>query len=457
MQVITEINSRGFQLRISGQAWRSEPCAMLFPEAVWRSFKHKAELVRELAYILTMAPPLILEHPTVWYQTPAPQFFDLYNDCFEEAIPNLTDPIERESAREILARFRGTGRHFQEADRPGMPPADPVAWDDRRVVLPFSFGKDSLTSLAALTHLGYEVIPVCLDDRVLPRGTAIRDPLQEKLAADFGIQCLPVRNEVQLLSDYQVLERPATHLHRVHIHFVYLLAMLPFCYYYRAPVIVLNNEYCLSLKHLHREGLLLPQWVMQSPPVTARLRHLVERMSGGAISVVNLIGGLGDFTLNRLLHHTFSEFGTLRVSCHMEMSDYNRWCHWCVRCAQAYLFALATGIDADAMGFEASMLTADKRDCFYLFRGKSHPRDAFSRYHKQAESLAFAMADRRGVQGPLMEHFRQVVPPVSARDARKLHRAVFKVHGRPGRHRLEKESHALFRGLVAAFRSEDNL
>ena len=456
MQVITEINSRGFQLRIDGQAWRSDPCAMMFPEAVWRAFAAKEMLVRELAYVLTMVPPLILEHPTVWYHTPAPQFFDLYNDCFEEAIPNLTDPIERESAHEVLARFRGTGRHFPEKAFPETFPEDRVDWDNRRVVLPFSFGKDSLTSLATLKRLGYKVFPVCLDDRVLPRGTAIRGPLQKKLAADFGIQCLPVRNEIQLLSDYQVLERPATHLHRVHVYFVYLLAMLPFCYYYRAPVIVLNNEYCLSLNHLHREGLLLPQWVVQSPPVTARLRRLVDQLTGGAISVVNLIGGLGDFTLNRLLHRTFSEFGALRVSCHMEMNDYSRWCHQCVRCGQAYLFAVATGSDPEAMGFETSMLTADKRDCYYLFRKKPHARDAFTRYHQQAESLAFTMAAQRGAAGPLMQDLRRAGLPISAPAARKLHRSVFKVHGRPGRHPLEKEAQALYRKLVAAFRSEDS-
>ena len=118
MQVKTELGPRGFQLSIEGSAWRADPCAMVFPEAVWRSFPAKNLLVRELAYILTLAPPLILRHPTVWYQTPAPQFFGLYNDCFEAAIPNLTDPIETESAAEMLVRFRETGRHFARDGRP---------------------------------------------------------------------------------------------------------------------------------------------------------------------------------------------------------------------------------------------------------------------------------------------------------------------------------------------------
>ncbi len=456
MQVRTELTSRGFQLSIDGEAWRSEPCAMEFPEAVWRSFPAKEKLVREMAYILTMAPPLILKHPTVWYHSPAPQFFDLYNECFEASIPNLTDPIEAESAEDILARFRGTGRHFLETDRFAEPGAARPAWDDRRVILPFSFGKDCLTSLATLNRLGYEVFPVCLDDRVLPRGTAIRAPLEKELAARLGIHCLPVRNEVQLLSDFQVLEQPPTHLHRVHIYFVYLLAMLPFCYYYRAPVIVLNNEYCLSLERLHREGFLLPHRVMQSPSVTEKIRRLVERFTGGQITVANLIGGLGDFTINRLLHHNFSDFGTFRVSCHMEVSPYARWCHQCHRCAKAYVFALATGLEPGKLGFERSLLTKDKRGCYFLFREDIHPRDMYARNYKQEELLAFSMALQRGVQGPLMDLFRQAIPPVTQKAERKLKRAVFRVHGQPGKHRIEQEAHTLYRELVKSFRHADS-
>ena len=428
---------------------------MVFPEAVWQAFPDKQGLVRELAYVLTLAPPLILQHPTVWYHSPEPRAFDLYNECFEGTIPNLTDPIGNESAGEILARFRATGRHFPSRRKHKPKAVAQSAWDPRRVVLPFSFGKDCLTSLATLHRLGYEVFPVCLDDRVLPRGTAIRADMQKKMAASLDLQCLPVRNEIQLLSDYQILKQPPTHLHRVHIYFVYLLAMLPFCYYYAAPVIVLNNEFCLSLDRLHREGFLLPHRVMQSPPVTRKMRALIERLSGGCVTVVNLIGGLGDFSINRLLHHTFSDYGVYRVSCHMEVSAYKRWCHNCERCAQAYLFARATGCDPAMMGFETSMLTAGQRDLFFLFRENSHPRDAYARYFRRAEMLAFTMARKRGVAEPLVDYFQQVVGPVAKRARRKLHRAVFKVHGRSGRHVIEKEAHRMYRERMAGFRKED--
>ncbi len=452
MQVKTELTSRGFRLWIDGEAWRAEPCAMVFPEAVWNAYPAKKMLVGELAYLLTMVPPLIVQHPTVWYHLPEPRFFDLYNDCFEASIPNLTDPIVNESAGEILSRFREIGRHFPSPVSAPPPPAGHVAWDQRRVILPFSFGKDSLTSLATLKALGYEVFPVFLDDRVLPQGTAIRHRLASKMAAEQGLQCLPVRNEMQLLSDYQILQRPLTHLHRVHIYFVYLLTMLPFCYYYRAPVIAVNYEYCPTLEHLHEGEFLLSHRVMQTPAVFKKLRTLVEQLSAGSVTVVNLIGGLGDFSINRLLNHDFAEWRAYRVSCHMEMNTYDRWCHQCYRCAHAYLFARATGIDPAGLGFEKSMFTDDAREYYHLFRENPHPRDTYARYYRQAERLAFTMAARCGARGPLIDQFRQMFPPVNRSAARKLRQAIFKVHGRPGKHALEKKAYRFYRKRTAEFR-----
>ena len=164
---------RGFSLAISG-AWKAASCELRFPEKVWRSFPAKNQLITELSYILTLVTPLILEHPTVWYTTQIPRFFDFYNDCFEQSIPNLVEFIPVESANDILQRFRGTGRHFSEKCR--MENMKKLSgWDKNRMVLPLSFGKDSLLSLATLRRLGYEVTSVNIDERVLPKGKKIRE------------------------------------------------------------------------------------------------------------------------------------------------------------------------------------------------------------------------------------------------------------------------------------------
>jgi hypothetical protein len=436
VQVSTEIDDVGFSLALSG-AWQSPSYHLRFPEEVWQGFLAKEALVRELAYVLTMAPPLIAGSPAVWYDRPSPQFFDIYNSCFEQAIPNLVENIPSESSDEILTRFRTTNRNFPKAGHGTKLPL-PEKWHHQRIILPFSFGKDSLLSLATLTQLGFEVIPVAIDERVLPRCVALRKKLQPQLST-LGFEVREVINEIQLLSDYQVWELPETRLHQVHVHFVYLLAMLPFVFFYKAPWIVFNNELHNSLDYQHREGYLLPRMVMQSSSTLTKFKKILAAMSGGQIRLANLLAGLGDFAIHWILHDTFSEYGDLRLSCHMEMCEHERWCHDCSRCARAFLFFLAMGTDPFAHGFIESMTTKDKAHHFALSEEPIHPDDAFRAFTGAEERLALEMIRSRGERLAILDH----IEPLPSKLVDQLSWQIFSLH-HEGTLPIEKQAAKLF-------------
>ena len=453
MEVTIEDTPRGYSLSITGSEWNAEPCEIQFPEEVWEGFPAREFLRNELAYILTLVPPMILRHPTMWYSTPEPRFLSFYEECFEQSIPNMVEPIPEEESEDIINRFRSILRHF---------PEEPVksdiirsnSWDRRRVVLPFTFGKDSLLSLATLRSLGYEVFPVHIDERVLPRGNAAFIKLEKQLAEEQNLFCHSVKNEIQLLSDYQVLNQAETRLHQVHVYFIYLLAMIPFCMHYRAPTIVLSNEYHNSLNHVHREGYVCAHRVMQSRAITRRMSRMVEKLSGGQIVAVNLLGGLGNFAIHRLLHDEFPRYGKYRISCHLEMTEYSRWCHSCDRCAQPFLFFLACGQDPLSMGFEVSMLEEDKMPLYSLFRESLHSKDAYHRFVREEEMLAFLMAYRRGVQGPLMDLFRSRWLQRAEKRFRSLSKRVFRLQAKPGKDSIEREAASRYRALLTKYQSE---
>lgn len=93
MEIRIEDTPRGYSLAIAGPHYRADPCEISFPEEIWSAFPAKETLKNELAYILTQATPVILNHPTVWYPTPSPRFLDTYEACFELAIPNMVEPV----------------------------------------------------------------------------------------------------------------------------------------------------------------------------------------------------------------------------------------------------------------------------------------------------------------------------------------------------------------------------
>jgi hypothetical protein len=424
---------------------------MAFPEEVWRDFPAKEALKNELAYVLTQATPVILKHPTLWYPTPKPRFLDTYEECFELSIPNMVEPIPTENSEEVLSLFRSILRYFPEkSSSTGIRPLD--TWNPRRVILPFTYGKDSLLSLATLSALGYEVILVHIDECVLPRGKALRRELEGDFFRDHDFRYHQVRNEIQLLSDWQVLDRPVTRLHQVHIHFVYLFAMLPFCTYYRAPYIVLSNEYENSLTCVHRGGFTAPHLYMQSRAAGARLARLAQAFTNNQITVVNPIGVLDNFSIHAILHQEFPAYGKYRVTCHMEMSGYSRWCHNCYRCAQSFIYSCALGRDPLSIGFEDSMLEAGKEPLYSLFREAVHPGDAYHRFVRNEEGLAFLMAHRRGIQGPLMDVFEREWMGDMKRQEPALVRKVFRLQAKPGRTAPERDAAAWYERTLKRYR-----
>ncbi|MEN8212216.1 MAG: hypothetical protein ABFR31_10895, partial [Thermodesulfobacteriota bacterium] len=446
----TEQTLKGFSLSLTGPAWQADPCEFRFPKHIWESFPAKQALVNELAYICTLPTPLILKYPAVEYDTGRPQYFEFYNHCFNQSVPNLVESIPSEKADSIYHLFHSIQREFHgKAIKGGLQVSN--EWDSKTVVLPLSYGKDSLLSLATLRDFGYKVIPVYIDERVLPRGKAVRATLQKKLNKQFAIHCHIVENELHLLCDYEVLEQPLTELHRLHVYFVYLLAMIPFCYYYRAPTIVFNNEFHHNLLQLHKDGYLCHHRYMQSAEAVKGYDNLVKNFSSNQIDVVNFIGVLNNFSIYKILYEKFPEFKNYQVSCQMDTHEYQRWCHNCYRCARAFMFFLAMGIDPFDMDFEKSMMPEKNKKHFVIFNRELIDEDQYEHYMAVEEKLAFLMALKKGAEGPLMDLFKskfKIEKPHIEEQEQRLKKKVFCLQTKPGLTKLEKKAAKLYKNFL---------
>ncbi len=449
-----EQTKRGFSVSLTG-AYQADACEFRFPEHIWKAFPGKRTLIDELSYICTLPTPVILKYPVMEYNTAQPKYFDFYHHCFNQAVPNLVEPVPSENADIIYQRFNHTHRQFNGSVSTERLPVT-NNWDKKKVVLPFSFGKDSLLTLATLIEFGYEVVLVTIDERVLPRAKAIKKKMESRLKAKLGLVCHTVENEVHLLCDYQVLHQPETRLHQVHIYFVYLWAMLPFCYYYHAPLIVFNNEFHHNLMQLHKDNYLCRHRYMQSREAVNEYSGIMQDFTRGQIKVANLIDVIDNFAIHRLLHEHFTPFGEFRVSCHMEMTDFKRWCHDCYRCARAFIFFSAMGIDPYEMGFEASMLSRDKKIHFCVFDGPHHQDDQYRHTMSMEEELAFLLTFQRGVKGPLMELFRKMFlsrgTHIKERIA-SLKKKVFCLQSAPGASTIEKASATFYETILGKMES----
>lgn len=406
MHFFSQQTPKGFELFVSGE-YKSEPCEFRFPEHIWQSFPQKQALINELAYVCTMAVPMILQHNHVSYNTPVPHFFDQYNEYYLKDIPIMVESISDENAYDILNRFNRIQRHFSGPAQE-MPTDKKKKWDKKRAVLPFTYGKDSLLSLVLLQEEGFEVFPVLIDDRILPRAIKIKKGLHQSFQKEFNLSIDMVENELQLLTDYQVLKKPETRLYQAQASFLYVLAMLPFCHYYEASIIVMSNEYHNSLDQVFKDDLRCAHKVMQTTDADSTITDIIETTTKGKVKAINLIKGLGNFAIHSILHEQFKPYGKYRVSCHLELVDYNQWCHDCDRCIQAYMFFLAHGTDPFDQGFETSVLNLNMKEHSSLFRSKKiHPDDEYHMWTRDEALLAFLWASQRNAKGPLIDLFKK--------------------------------------------------
>lgn len=449
MHFSTRQTQKGFTLSVSGK-WRSDPCEIRFPEKIWQAFPGKQALINELAYVCTLATPLMLKHDQVWYDTPVPQFIEFYHTCFESTIPNMVEPVPGENAYDVLEQFQSVTRHFPDPENP-LRISAAIPQNTKRVVLPFTFGKDSLLSMVLLQEMGYEVIPVFIDERILPKGLKIRKGLENRFRKEFNISTCLVENELQLFSEYEMLGTQETRLYQVQIYFVYLFAMLPFCIYYQAPFIVFSNEYHHSLDQVHKQDLRAPHRVMQTLEIDRKMAQIMETISSDQVTVASLINGLGNFAIHSILHELFPEFGKYRLSCNLELSPHEKWCHECYRCAHAFIFFLAHGKDPFEQGFVTSMLGKNKKKHFSLFKADIHPDDQYHKYTRDQELLGFLMACQNGAQGPLMDDFKNMHLKEAVSIGKKLKKKYLSLQKIPGQRTIEKKASSLIKSKLTAF------
>lgn len=444
MQFNVELTDCGFSLYATG-AYEIDTCEFRYPQEVWDAYPAKQALVDELAYVSTLTTAVLLRHDNVRYTTPTPRYLDVYHDCFEQAVPNVAEYTE-DDPDFILSLFKALNRSFGERTSSKLIPRL-TGWDVNRVVLPLSFGKDSLLSLATLRQLGYEVFPVSIDERVQPAFHKLRVEREGWLLEDFHTPCARVENEIQLLSDYEILGGPCSFMYQVQLYFIHLFAMIPFCVYHRAPVYIISSEYPNTLLQQHKNGHLRYHRVMQSLEGIARLSGLAQSISQGQIKAQNLIGGLGDMSIHYLLHAKFPELAQYRISCNYELTDYRPWCHACPRCAHAYLFFLALGADPLENGFKKSMLEDDARQWFSTFREDMHPQDRYRQFYRDEEHWAFMGAYENGNREHLTLLAMEILTGKGIQYKNELETQVFRNQILP-KDSIEKEAHALYGHLL---------
>jgi len=343
-----------------------------YPLRIWQRYnKRLKEILKEnVAVSSTFFIPQMLNMKEIYYKTSRPiaETFLFKNGLYDMATSAHTDNA---SSVDYLKRFVNAVSIFasNQIKIPSLIRIKAPHHNRKKVVIPFTFGKETLLTLAIAKELG---LTPCLVYFVEP--THLYESFhKKKMAKQFQAETGMSVNMVSYgpgLIRYGRVWRINTELGWGLQTTEYALLSLPFVHGEKAEYIALGNEQsCKEEVSVDTEGLLTyseayDQYIDWTPQQSL----LTTLLSGRKVHVVSFVEPLFGIAEMAILHGRYPELAKFQMSClaNDKKAKYNRWCQNCDKCAFVYTYCAALQINPRSLGFTENIFDANHA---HLFKG----------------------------------------------------------------------------------------
>ncbi|TVM02895.1 MAG: hypothetical protein CV087_07960 [Candidatus Brocadia sp. WS118] len=396
-----------------------------YPNGVWRAVpkSEREKLAQTATYFVTRHLALSKKRTLEYGFAPPPMrlmydyglFYSMSEAPFEFTEKNLTmDDVLRDVYNtEFSVRFANTPA--KETKR-----SQHVQTDSKTIVMPLSFGKDSLLTFALSRELGFTVYPLFFEEPTCTYQNKKKRELRAGLAREFGVPVTPFINALGNLRqagsmmwgwDMLLLQ--------------YTTLLMPYIWKHKPEYFFWSNEQSTNEHAQTHEGYYVNYTHEQSVQWTLHLTNLLRSFNLNT-TIVSLLEPVHELVILSILHKRYPEIGKYQLSCDGEKTKY-RWCGRCFECARVYLFFMALGIEPKRVGLMDNMFDKKKKDLFYLFAEKKEDLNiVFQSYPERL--LAFYLAYKRGVRGGLMDEFEKTLLPTVEKQKRQLSAKYLAAH-----------------------------
>ena len=230
--------------------------------------------------------------------------------------------------------------------------------DPKTAVIPFTFGKESLATLALCLELGLKPALVYCQEPVQPFEERYKLKKLAELKKQFNVDYYFVKHQPGLFRYGRAfgLKKSSEIGWGTQVTLLTLL-MVPFIYALKARYLIFGNEYSNNEWKL-REGWKVFPCADQTSAMTKSQNGLINLLTNGQSAVKSSLEPLEEINIFYLLHHRYPKLGRYQFSCSAELPLYrgSPWCHCCYKCVRMYLFAAAAGFDPRQLGFKKNLL-----------------------------------------------------------------------------------------------------
>lgn len=403
LHIYRKIIRNGVEIKIKRKKFK-----VTYPQKVWNKFPKSLHKIfaDSVSYISTWHLPLI-DNIKLAYHFSHPLIEPVFFRILLYSIPMTIFESSGELTSEIIKKFYNS--NFQtkfKALNTSYPGKKIKKSLQEKAILLFSFGKDSLLTYALLDELDVSTIPFFMKE---PHSVyenihkkKLADKFYKKIGAEIEFYPLSIgrlRQDTDMFWGWDIILSQ------------YAFVLIPYYFYHQAKYLFFGNEQSCNFFTKDAEGFLINPTFEQSVAVMQLLQDIPKHFFINT-HIGSLVEPIHELFITYILHHRYPEIGRFQMSCFSdeEQSKKRRWCGHCEKCARMYIFFKALNISPERVGFYNNNMLSPQKENFYQIFNKGEGGSAFggSGLGKDEQLLAFYLAYKNDVKGPLMDKFKSL-------------------------------------------------
>lgn len=421
--------SRGIGIKVIDKNHR-----LTYPKGIWDSYPAglRGMIADNLAYLLTMPLPIILNEKAVEYTTSFPYFKPLFYENMINDIVASSDTYH-ESSADLIRKFINIDYRFRDYDVKLPDHRQDMA---ERSVITFTFGKESLLTYALFNEMDLESLLVYIKE---PELSGVYENEHKRILArdfkkKFNAKVVDLFNGPGIMRHNKYWGANESALAGCLQLTSYCLELLPFSNYFNASYIMFGNEKSCNDFYYNDDGFRSYPIFDQTHEWMIQLNNITRLMTNNDVRVVSIVEPLHEIAITKILHNRYKEIGKYQMSCFTDNPNgkENRWCQYCSKCMRMFIFMKALGIDVGNVGFTKNLLDREFIEFYPLFANGGNIARMIRYDHtgngKDEQMLAFYMAYRNGAKGDLIDEFKKKFLDDAKSREDELYKKFFGIH-----------------------------
>ena len=408
VKVKGRLTTSGMKMEIVSSIFKKK-LLLRYPPAIWKRYpkENKIKLLDNINYIFTAHLPFLLkENIRLEYNTGYPHVYSWASQGFMRYLPAYWYLYNGKRGTKIFPMLKTLlNSNVEFSETIDAPPSFPATIDEH-VIIPFTFGKDSLLTYNIAKEIGLKPTIIWFND---PGG--FEGKHKKRLFREFS---KIAKDKIYFIDNaFEKLREQGDGWFGWELAMTsWALLTLPFAYAKKAGYIIYSNEKSANSFFYDESGVKIIPDYEQSGQATEELSILTQALSEGEVYTTTFSQGLHELAIIGILKQKYFD-KTFRylMSCWSENEDgkNKRWCGNCSKCARIYVYMTAHGVrPQEDAGFEDNMFLPEKEPLFNVF-GKNASGtgwDAFG-LNTDEQALAFYLTYLRGNRDPLVQKFAQ--------------------------------------------------